>query len=300
MRAQTRQAYHRCILRVIEHVLHAPDRRLPVAQVATSAGFSRYHLNRLFSAEVGESLGAFARRIRLERAACLLQTTPLPITQIAYDTGYANAEVFSRAFHAAFALSPSAYRRQLQSWQLPCASGVHWQENPTEAVFSPDIADSVPVRIVTRPGVLVAVRRYVGDYTDIARAWEHLRTSLPGRPWEKTGSRLLTLYHDDGKAASDRMSLRADIGFTIDKNETPPEGMRILALPGGQFAQTSLRIGPQQHSRGWDYMNTTYIPKTRRRPKNIPGIDEYQSLPVPWSQLRARILIGLEIDLGDT
>src|SRR5262245_7560946 len=137
MRARTRQAYHCCILRVIEHTLQASDALLRSSEVADKVGFSRYHLSRLFAEQMGESLSAFTRRLRLERAAYLLQTSSATISEVACDVGYANPEVFSRAFHSAFGLSPSNHRASQRSWQLPSASGVHWNANLSEARFAP-------------------------------------------------------------------------------------------------------------------------------------------------------------------
>src|SRR5262249_47049544 len=162
-------------------------------------------------AQTGESLGQFARRIRLERAACLLQTTSLSVTEIAYEIGYANPEAFSRAFYLSFQLSPFGYRRQSRSWRLNSASGVHWEANASPVRFAPRMGDSVAVRVLTRPCLQMAAIRYVGDYSEIAHAWERLPERFPDRPWKKQGSRLLTLYHDDGRAGLERSVLRADI-----------------------------------------------------------------------------------------
>ena len=46
--------------------------------VARVACFSPFHFHRIFRALVGETLGAFIKRVRLERAVYLLSHRPAP------------------------------------------------------------------------------------------------------------------------------------------------------------------------------------------------------------------------------
>ena len=57
---------------VAEHI----DRPMTVAEVAKAVGLSEFHLHRVFHATVGESLGRFITRRRLENAALRLAYEP--------------------------------------------------------------------------------------------------------------------------------------------------------------------------------------------------------------------------------
>ena len=83
-----------------------------VAAVAGSLGLSARQLERRFRADIGLSPSAFKLRLRLERAAWLLEHTDLSITRVALDCGYGDASHFSRAFGAHFGRRPSVLRRQ--------------------------------------------------------------------------------------------------------------------------------------------------------------------------------------------
>jgi transcriptional regulator GlxA family with amidase domain len=48
----------------------------------------------------------------MQRAAHLLRSTPMSITQIASLVGYENAFAFSTAFKRFFALNPSTFRQK--------------------------------------------------------------------------------------------------------------------------------------------------------------------------------------------
>ncbi len=97
------------------------DRPLRAAEVARAAHLSEFHLHRVFHAEVGESIGRFITRRRLELAALRLAYEPdVPITEIALGSGYSSSSNFSKAFSAFFGVSPSRVREPLG---LPAAVG---------------------------------------------------------------------------------------------------------------------------------------------------------------------------------
>lgn len=83
-----------------------------LADLAVADGRSPFHLQRIFSAEVGESPLQFSRRVRLQRAAASLLVSHKSVLDIALDAGFDSPEGFSRAFRAMFSLSPRQFRAQ--------------------------------------------------------------------------------------------------------------------------------------------------------------------------------------------
>src|SRR5690349_21467375 len=103
--------YTRRMHAVVEFIDRNLDGKLDLASLAGVAHFSPYHFHRLFHALMGEALGDYVRRRRLELAAVRLRSQPqIPVTQIALAVGFGSAEAFSRAFRARFASSPTQYR----------------------------------------------------------------------------------------------------------------------------------------------------------------------------------------------
>lgn len=72
---------------------------------------SPYHFHRVFTAEVGEPLGRFVTRRRLEEAALRIAYTSHSITEIALSSGYSSSSNFTKAFGVHFGCSPSDVRR---------------------------------------------------------------------------------------------------------------------------------------------------------------------------------------------
>src|SRR2546425_1491911 len=77
-------------------------------ELARRAYLSRFHFDRLVAAALGESPGAFRRRLLLERAAYQLSNGG-SVTEAAIDAGYSSSEAFGRAFRRAFGSAPSDF-----------------------------------------------------------------------------------------------------------------------------------------------------------------------------------------------
>jgi AraC-like DNA-binding protein len=69
-------------------------------------------LLRKIKAITGEPSDGFIRKIRLKRAAQLLQKSQLLITEICYSIGFSSQKHFSTAFKKQFDLSPSEYKKK--------------------------------------------------------------------------------------------------------------------------------------------------------------------------------------------
>ena len=78
--------------------------------LAFAAGVSERQLNRLFRQKLGRSTMGYYRDLRLDKARNLLANSSLPLTEIAYVTGFANSSHFSRLFSEYFGKSPSSFR----------------------------------------------------------------------------------------------------------------------------------------------------------------------------------------------
>lgn len=87
---------------------------LTLEDMARKAGFSKYHFSRLFKTHTGESFYRYLNTIRMSNAQNMLKDYDVPITDIAYATGYASMSSFIRMFKDFFDCTPSSYRRMLR------------------------------------------------------------------------------------------------------------------------------------------------------------------------------------------
>ena len=109
-----------------------------VGGLATRLGYSERQINRLLTAELGAGPLALARAQRAQTARTLIETTSMPITQIAFAAGFASVRQFNDTIREVFASSPTELRGSRQpgsaggtlSLRLPYRSPFH-----SESIF---------------------------------------------------------------------------------------------------------------------------------------------------------------------
>jgi transcriptional regulator GlxA family with amidase domain len=95
-------------LLLMESNLYRP---LEINHIAQSVGRSRRQLERLFGLELETSPKEAYVALRVARAADLLATSDMPISDVGYEVGFTNAGHFSRVFRQFAGMSPSDLRR---------------------------------------------------------------------------------------------------------------------------------------------------------------------------------------------
>lgn len=88
-----------------------PSRRWSVAELADEVHLSKSQVNRLFVDAFGKSPIAYLTMIRTEQMAALLRTTDAPITVIAREVGWSDADFATRQFRRSIGVTPTDYRR---------------------------------------------------------------------------------------------------------------------------------------------------------------------------------------------
>lgn len=124
---------------------------LKVEAVARHAGYSPYHLTRMFAAMFGEPIGNYIKKRRLTNAAKQLLYTDMRVLDIALENGFDAAESFARAFKAVFLVTPTQYRKNRldlligNKRELDAPRMRHLAENLT---VQPKAVEVEPVKVV--------------------------------------------------------------------------------------------------------------------------------------------------------
>jgi AraC family transcriptional regulator len=282
MRAEAEAYYHKILAGVIEDVLRCHSGPIRVPELAESAGFSRFHLGRLFHATTEETLEQFLRRIRLERAAYALTTTNQGVLDISIDSGYRSPEAFSRAFRQAFGRLPSAHRRESTEWMLPSPSDLHWNADWIEEERKPL---NLSEKVTDYPARYAIVWRAVGSYSKLSESWERLQIAYAGEI--AATATFITVYLDNMWTHPVSSTMRAEIGWLCGPNAVPPKGMRRISIPAGAYLATRF-VGRTERNDAWSYMSGKYANRRRQ----IVCYDEYGQWPLPFEKVTTRIIIG--------
>lgn len=104
----TQDMTHRAVAYLMQHYAQT----LTLDTAAHALGMGRYQLSRLFTNRLGMHFTAYVNALRVCRAQELLDSTDLPITEIAYTCGFENPRTFNRVFLQQCGRSPSQYRKQ--------------------------------------------------------------------------------------------------------------------------------------------------------------------------------------------
>jgi len=81
-------------------------------EVAEACHVSETHLWRLFTRFHGTPPASYLRQLKVAHAISLLQSTPLPVQEIAASLAYDDPPAFTRSFRLVTGRPPSAYRRK--------------------------------------------------------------------------------------------------------------------------------------------------------------------------------------------
>ncbi len=100
--------------KIIERTIHFIEQHLQedlnLNDIAKHTGYSKFHLNRIFSETVGCTIHKYIQKRRLTEAAKMLVYTDLPIAQVALEANYESQQAFTLAFRQLYRKTPQIYR----------------------------------------------------------------------------------------------------------------------------------------------------------------------------------------------
>ena len=118
---------------------------LSLDNVSPKAGYSKWHLQRMFKEVTGHVMGSYIRARRLSKAAVALRLTNRPILDIALEYHFDSQQTFTRAFKKQFSQSPGRYRRS-SDWT---AYGLLLPIHPGDLTLPKSIFMTFPETVLT-------------------------------------------------------------------------------------------------------------------------------------------------------
>ena len=110
----TRQELLRRISRGRDFMESTWAESITLEEIARAACLSPYHFHRLFRQVFGERPHQYLVRRRLERAAEMLRSSDVAVTQVCLEVGFESPGSFSTLFRQRYGMSPSQWRTTLR------------------------------------------------------------------------------------------------------------------------------------------------------------------------------------------
>lgn len=102
--------HERIVVEIIEHIQEFYRLKLELKDFARMFSMNERYLNQIFKSITGDTIISFLIKTRVDKARRLLDTTNMPVTEIALDTGFCDTAHFCKVFKEIEGRTPSEYR----------------------------------------------------------------------------------------------------------------------------------------------------------------------------------------------
>jgi len=114
--SESLRKYHlSTIEKATEFIMSRFDKNISMQELADHCCVSIFHFSRIFKNVMQQSPYKYLSSIRLTHARMLLESTHLPITQIAFQSGFNSLEQFSSVYRQYYHSSPAKHRKVILS-----------------------------------------------------------------------------------------------------------------------------------------------------------------------------------------
>lgn len=262
----TKEEYVKRINVIVEYINNHLGENIDLGVLSEMSGFSPWHFHRIVRAFLGEPIGAFITRMRVETAARLLRYSDFPVQDIAFRVGYDVPSSLSKSFRQFYGISPNQYRK-----------------NKNYTIMKPiDLRPNLPLEIeekVLAPQQVIYVR-LIGVYANLdycaawQRLWNHVREENLFAP--EIGH--ICVYHDDPKV-TEPDKLRTDVCLALPRVGKPKGEVGVKEIPGGKYAIFRYK-GPYSNLNAvYDTIYLKWIPERGYKLGNTPGFEKYLNHP---------------------
>lgn len=265
---QTNKAFYTQKLNlIIEHINNNLDSKIDIKTLAEISNFSPFHFHRITRALLGEPIGAYISRTRLETAAKMIRYSSLGIEAIAYHVGFETPSSLSKAFKNYFGVTPTAYRKnKLFTFKKMNIVKI------TLNIKKPKIQDIENKQCL--------YYRMYGAYQtlDYMGAWKKLWGQVKAQKLFTKGIQHFGLPYDDPKI-TDENKIRYDACLIIHKDAKPIDDIGIKTIKGGKFAVFLYQGSYKYFAEVYDYIFNEWLIESGYEIRDEPVMERYISHP---------------------
>ncbi|MDR1762117.1 MAG: AraC family transcriptional regulator [Bacteroidales bacterium] len=265
----SRQEYISRMNKVMNYVDNHIDKVLNLDVLAGVANFSPYHFHRIFTVLTGETPGNYVQRMRIEKAARLLQNDKrMSISEIAGVCGFGSISLFSRTFRAYFDVTAKEFRQQEKA--VFVKDGLRYSKTgqlisknmKQEFDFDAQLCTvklnnlifmETKIEIKEMPEIKVVYIRHTGQYNQIGKAYEKLIKWAGPRGLINSETQTITIYQDD-PAVTEMEKVRQDACITVSGDVKVEGEIGKATISGGKYAVGRFQVDSKGFEKAWNTM----------------------------------------------
>lgn len=261
--------YEASINRVVDYIQANLSEDLSLKQLSEVACYSKFHLNRIFSAYMGESVYQYIKRVRLEKSAeLLLANSKVSITDVAQMFGFETSSSFAKSFKSYFKMTATEWRNRFNGFlgkeSTPLQiEHVKFSINRNSPVWTYHFKNST-LQIVIEdilPLEFVYIRN-IGPYQGGEVLFEELYAELLQwaaiRELVNDNTILWNIYHDNPKITEDK-KLRVMVAIPVMDSVNPSGPVGTTKISGGKFGVCRFLLKRDEFAGAWSWMLSEWL-----------------------------------------
>ncbi|HCB2459231.1 AraC family transcriptional regulator [Klebsiella aerogenes] len=250
------QDYRKKVFKAIDYINDHLCVNPTLDEIASEVAVSSFHFHRIFKAQVGETVAAFTRRLRMEKAAMHLIESPYgDITGLALQIGFSSSQNFAKAFRQHFSLTPGEFRRRFARQEKSKPGNVSIVESDysqSDAMLSTwDDAGFIAAGVEYLPAVRLAYMRRFGQYGKETCQQTHadLLALFPDTPLQPGG--MICLYWDSPEVTPE-LRCRTDVCVELAGSVKTGREIAVQTRASGRYAICKFAVYGENLDTAWD------------------------------------------------
>jgi len=279
-----RQEHLKNLNDVVEFINSNLDKKISINQLAEISNLSPFHFHRIIKSLLGEPIGNYITRTRVQTAALLIRYTKLEIREIAHNVGYDKPSSLNKIFKQYYNISPTAYRNNKESTII----------KPVIGIFN--IKLDTP-RILEIPDMEVIYINITGEYgnENYQKAWAELGNFIKENKLFSLNIESFGISYDDPKV-TEKENCRFDACLTIHQSIKPHGKIGVKKIDGGKFAVFSYKGSYDNWGEVYDIIYDEWLINSAYDLRNVPVMEKYLNSPLQSEANELNIEIYLPVE----
>jgi AraC family transcriptional regulator len=280
---ETQNEYYRSIGRVLDYLSKHLDEHPSVDTLAGIARISSFHFHRVFKAVIGENVGEYGLRLRMEYVVSQLRVGGSTLELLAQRTGYNGVSALSKAFKKYYGMAPSVFKANPEMLALKQMPSFGFPR------LTPEIRRLEPLSVVY--AVVTSAESSPEKY---AEAWAELEqfaleNGLLGEQTETIG------INYDKPGTGQRRFFAC---LTVQKPAIPNERFKAKTLEGGTYAVFTLKGSYEKLSDLYKAIYFQWLPKSDWRLRDGIAYERYLNNPLKVKKEEVLTEVLLPVDMS--